>query len=148
MLQDRVFDLIKPFRNFETVLWQVHIEASRALLDIEFYRKGLDDTLSLFMIFVEEETSLRGLLLLASLFSLLPHSYSGFKAFILVISGQVKLAVHVMHLCQIRCGSELSSSVKSSTLVALLRLLGSRKAFNNVLLRHHLFCILQILAGR
>ncbi|XXG51107.1 hypothetical protein AAC387_Pa02g4956 [Persea americana] len=118
---DRVSDLIKPFRDLETVLWQVRIEASRALLDIEFYCKGLDEALSLFIIFVEEETSLRG---------------------------QVKLAVHVMHLCQIKCGPELSNAIKSSTLVALLRLLGSRKAFNNVFLRHHLFCILQILAGR
>lgn len=74
MLQDRVSDLIKPFRDLETVLWQVRIEASRALLDIEFYRKGLDEALSLFMIFVEEETSLRGLSLLASLSILLPSS--------------------------------------------------------------------------
>ena len=79
MLQDRVSDLIKPFRDLETVLWQVRIEASRALLDIEFYRKGLDEALSLFMIFVEEETSLRGLSLLASLSSLLPRLLEVFK---------------------------------------------------------------------
>ena len=79
MLQNRVSDLIKPFRDLETVLWQVRIEASRALLDIEFYRKGLDEALSLFMIFVEEETSLRGLSLLASLSSLLPRLLEVFK---------------------------------------------------------------------
>lgn len=79
MLQDRVSDLIKPFRDLETVLWQVRIEASRALLDIEFYRKGLDEALSLFMIFVEEETSLRGLSLLASLSSLLSRLLEVFK---------------------------------------------------------------------
>lgn len=79
MLQDRVSDLIKPFRDLETVLWQVRIEASRALLDIEFYRKGLDEALSLFMIFVEEETSLRGLSLLASLSSLLSCLLEVFK---------------------------------------------------------------------
>lgn len=79
MLQDRVSDLIKPFRDLETVLWQVRIEASRALLDIEFYCKGLDEALSLFMIFVEEETSLRGLSLLASLSSLLPRLLEVFK---------------------------------------------------------------------
>ncbi|XP_058078257.1 transcription initiation factor TFIID subunit 2 isoform X2 [Magnolia sinica] len=118
---DRVFDLIKPFRNFETALWQVRIEASRALLDLEFNCKGIDEALSLFMIFIEEEPSLRG---------------------------QVKLAVHMMHLCQIRSGSRAGDPINSSTLVALLCLLESRKSFNNVVLRHHLFCILQILAGR
>ncbi|XP_077241077.1 TBP-associated factor 2 isoform X2 [Tasmannia lanceolata] len=116
---DRVFCLIKPFRNFETAPWQVRIEASRALLDLEFYFKGIDSALSLFMEFLDEEPSLRG---------------------------QVKLAVHVMHMCQIR--HESFSDIQSLTLVALLRLLESRKAFNNVFLRHHLFCILQILAGR
>ncbi|KAF8407865.1 hypothetical protein HHK36_007002 [Tetracentron sinense] len=117
---DRVFELIKPFRNFET-LWQVRIEASRALLDLEFHCKGVDAALLLFLKYLEEEMSLRG---------------------------QVKLAVHAMRLCQIRYESEFDDNVKDPTLVALLCLFESRKAFNNVFLRHHLFCILQILAGR
>ncbi|OVA05041.1 Peptidase M1 [Macleaya cordata] len=117
---ERVCELIKPFRSFETV-WQIRIEASRALLDLEFNCKGIDAALSLFVKYLEEEVSLRG---------------------------QVKLAVHAMRLCQIRFGSEFEDDIKGPTLLALLRLLESRKAFNNVFLRHHLFCILQILAGR
>lgn len=65
-----------------------------------------------------------------------------------ILAGQVKLGVHAMRLCQIKGGSESDNDIKSSTLVALLRLLESRIAFNNVFLRHHLFCILRILAGR
>ncbi|KAJ4974000.1 hypothetical protein NE237_007174 [Protea cynaroides] len=117
---DHVFQLIKPFQNFDTH-WQVRIEACRALLDLEFHCKGIDAALSLFMTYVEEETSLRG---------------------------QVKLAVHAMRMCQISCGSESDDEIRSPTLVALLHLLESRKAFNNVFLRHYLFCILQILARR
>ncbi|XP_043715873.1 transcription initiation factor TFIID subunit 2 isoform X2 [Telopea speciosissima] len=117
---DHVFQLIKPFQNFGTN-WQVRIEASRALLDLEFHCKGADAALSLFMKYLEEEPSLRG---------------------------QVKLAVHAMRLCQIRCGSDSDDEIRSPTLVALLNLLESHKAFNNIFLRHCLFCILQILAGR
>lgn len=117
---DRVIELVKPFRDFQAI-WQVRIEASRALLGLEFHFKGIDAALSLFIKYVEEEPSIRG---------------------------QVKLGVHAMRLCQIKGGSESDNDIKSSTLVALLRLLESRIAFNNVFLRHHLFCILRILAGR
>lgn len=58
-MQDRIFDLIKPFRNLKS-LWQVRIEASRALLDLEFQYKGVNAALSLFIEFLEEEPSLRG----------------------------------------------------------------------------------------
>ncbi|KAK9278347.1 hypothetical protein L1049_027912 [Liquidambar formosana] len=119
-IPDRVFELVKPFRDFKT-MWQVRIEASRALLDLEFHCKGIDAALLLFMKYLEEEPSLRG---------------------------QVKLGVHVMRLCQINAGSASDGVIRSPTLVALLRLLESRIAFNNVFLRHHLFCILQLLAGR
>lgn len=64
------------------------------------------------------------------------------------IAGQVKLAVHATRLCKIRGGSDCDDEVQSQTLVALLRLLEGQMAFNNIFLRHHLFCILQILAGR
>ncbi|MCL7021840.1 hypothetical protein MKW94_002676, partial [Papaver nudicaule] len=118
-LQERVFELIKPFRSFEAV-WQIRIEASRALLDLEFSCKGIDAALSLFLTYLMEEVSLRG---------------------------QVKLAVHAMRLCQVRLGSGSEDDIKGPTLLALLRLLESRKAFNNVFLRHHLFCILQLASG-
>ncbi|PON86522.1 Coatomer beta subunit [Trema orientale] len=116
---DRVFDLLKPFRDAKAI-WQVRIEASRALLDLEFHCRGIDAALSLFMKYLEEEPSSRG---------------------------QVKLGVHTMRLCQIRGGSN-STDIKSQTLVNLLHLLEGRMAFNNVFLRHYLFCILQILGGR
>lgn len=63
-------------------------------------------------------------------------------------TGQVKLGVHALRLCQMRSGSNSDTDVKSETLVALLRLLESPMSFNNVILRHYLFCILQVLAGR
>lgn len=63
-------------------------------------------------------------------------------------TGQLKLGVHALRLCQIRSGSNSDTDVKSETLVALLRLLESPMSFNNVILRHYLFCILQVLAGR
>ncbi|XP_024957212.2 transcription initiation factor TFIID subunit 2 isoform X2 [Citrus sinensis] len=117
---DQVVKLIKPFRDFNTI-WQVRVEASRALLDLEFHCNGIDSALSLFIKSVEEEPSLRG---------------------------QVKLGIHAMRICQIKGGSDSNHEVDTVTLVALLNLLESRISFNNVFLRHHLFGILQILAGR
>lgn len=66
----------------------------------------------------------------------------------LSLSGQAKLGIHMIRLSQISAGSGSSDDPKSQTLVALLRLLESRVAFLNVFLRHHLFCILQVLSGR
>lgn len=60
----------------------------------------------------------------------------------------MKLGIHAVRLCQLRGGSDTDNTIKSETLVALLRLLESPIAFNNVNLRHYLFCILQVLAGR
>ncbi|KAK7330203.1 hypothetical protein VNO77_24390 [Canavalia gladiata] len=117
---DRVYELVKPFRDLKA-LWQVRIEASRALLDLEFHCKGLDSALLLFMKYIEEEHSLRG---------------------------QLKLATHVMRLCQMRDGLNSNDEITSQTLVSMLNLLEGRMAFNNVFLRHYLFCILQILARR
>ncbi|KAJ7956578.1 transcription initiation factor TFIID subunit 2 [Quillaja saponaria] len=117
---DRVSELIKPFRDLK-ILWQVRIEATRALLDLEFHCKGINAALLLFIRYLEEEPSLRG---------------------------QGKLSVHAMRLCQMRGGSNSNDEITSQTLVALLHLLEGQLAFNNVFLRHHLFSILQILAGR
>jgi hypothetical protein len=58
------------------------------------------------------------------------------------------LAVHVLRICQGNIDSNLSDQIKLPTLVGLLHLLGSKKSYNNVLLRHNVFCILQIAAGR
>lgn len=117
---DCVYELVKPFRD-QKAIWQVRIEASRALLDLEFHCKGIDSALLLFTKYVEEEPSLRG---------------------------KLKLATHVMKLCQMRDGLNSNDEITSQTLVSLLSLLEGRMAFNNVFLRHYLFCILQILAKR
>lgn len=117
---ERIVDLIKPFCSSKSQ-WQVRIEALRALLDLEYHCKGIDAALILFFNYLEEEPSLRG---------------------------QVKLGVHAMRLCQINGDSDDDHGVVRDTLVALLRLLESPAAFNNVTLRHYLFCILQVLAGR
>ena len=61
MMQDRIVELVKPFRDTKAI-WQVRIEASRALLDLEFHSSGIDAALSLFMKYVVEEPSLRGFL--------------------------------------------------------------------------------------
>ncbi|KAG9136034.1 hypothetical protein Leryth_022471 [Lithospermum erythrorhizon] len=117
---DRVTELIKPFRVAETS-WQIRIEACRALLDLEFQCKGIGSALMLFITFLDEETSVRG---------------------------QVKLGIHALRLCQIRGKSDSVNDIKSETLLALLRLLESPMSFNNVILRHYIFSMLQVLAGR
>ncbi|KAJ8753456.1 hypothetical protein K2173_019855 [Erythroxylum novogranatense] len=117
---DQVFELIKPFRNFKSI-WKVRVEASKALLDLEFHSKGIDAALSLFVRYLEKEPSLRG---------------------------QVKLATHAVRLCQMQDSSSCNNEIKSTTLLALICLLEGHIGFNNVFLRHHLFCILQILDGR
>ncbi|KAF2608416.1 hypothetical protein F2Q68_00046405 [Brassica cretica] len=111
--------LLEPFRKPDTIL-QVRIEASRALLDIEYESKGISSALSLFMKYVVEESSLRG---------------------------QVKLCVHTMRLCQIAVGCDSDDCVDTVSLLDLLHLFKSHVVFNNEFLRHHLFCIFQILAG-
>ncbi|TYH61377.1 hypothetical protein ES332_D07G047800v1 [Gossypium tomentosum] len=45
---DHVFELIKPFRDSKTI-WQVRIEASRALLDLEHHCNGINAALLLFI---------------------------------------------------------------------------------------------------
>ncbi|KAJ0255750.1 Transcription initiation factor TFIID subunit 2 [Hirschfeldia incana] len=112
--------LLEPFRKPDTIL-QVRIEASRALLDIEYESKGISSALSLFMKYVIEESSLRG---------------------------QVKLCVHTMRLCQIAVGFNSDDCVDTVSLLDLLHLFKSHVVFHNEFLRHHLFCIFQILAGR
>ncbi|XP_044947352.1 transcription initiation factor TFIID subunit 2 isoform X3 [Hordeum vulgare subsp. vulgare] len=117
---DRICELIAPFRSMDKP-WKVRIEASRVLLDLELHHKGLDAALLLFLKYTDEERSLRG---------------------------GTKLAVHVLRICQANIESNLTDQIKVPTLFGLLHLLSSKKAYNNVLLRHNVFCILQIAAGR
>lgn len=77
--QDRVYRLVETFRNSK-VMWQVRIEASRALLDLEFHSKGINAALLLFIKYVEEELSLRGcaLFVAKNLIILLDNTFSRF----------------------------------------------------------------------
>eukprot|EP01018_Ginkgo_biloba_P038987 Gb_36379 [translate_table: standard] len=112
-------ELIKPFQDVQTTLWQIRVEAMRALIDLKAHSKGLDIALSLAVKMIKEEPSLRV---------------------------QVKVLMRCLHLCQMK--GNLENTLNNSALAALLCLLQSRKAFNNVTLRHHIFCVLQTLAGR
>ncbi|KAG2643363.1 hypothetical protein PVAP13_2KG296800 [Panicum virgatum] len=117
---DRISELIAPFRNMDKP-WKVRIEASKVLIDLELHHKGLDAALLLFLKYVDEEKSLRG---------------------------AMKLAVHVLRLCQASTVPQFNDQISLTTLIGLLHLLAGAKAYNNVFLRHHVFCILQVAAGR
>ncbi|KAL8517741.1 hypothetical protein ACS0TY_015824 [Phlomoides rotata] len=116
---DHVIELIKPYRVSKT--WQIQVAASKALLELEFQCKGIDAALTLLIKYLNDETSLRG---------------------------QTKLVVCALRLSQMTSQSNHGNDIKSETLVSLLRLLDSHLAFNNVALRHYIFCILQVLGGR
>ena len=58
-LQDRICELIAPFRNIDKP-WKVRIEASRVLLDLELHHKGLNAAVLLFLKYIDEEKSLQG----------------------------------------------------------------------------------------
>ncbi|KAL6507752.1 hypothetical protein OROGR_023947 [Orobanche gracilis] len=116
---DRVIELIKPYWMSKT--WRIRVAARKALLELEFHCKGIDGALTLFISYLNNETSLRG---------------------------QTKLGVCALRLSQMSSRLDCDSDVKSETLVTLLRLLESPLAFNNVSLRHYIFCILQVLAKR
>ncbi|PUZ70664.1 hypothetical protein GQ55_2G251900 [Panicum hallii var. hallii] len=117
---DRICVLISPFRNMDKP-WKVRIEASRVLIDLELHHRGLDAALLLFLKYVDEEKSLRG---------------------------ATKLAVHVLRLCQASTVPHFNDQISLTTLIGLLHLLAGAKAYNNVFLRHHVFCIVQVAAGR
>ncbi|KAL6846135.1 hypothetical protein ACP4OV_023583 [Aristida adscensionis] len=117
---DHICELIGPFRNMDKP-WKVRIEASRVLIDLELHHKGLDSALLLFLKYVDEEKSLRG---------------------------ATKLAVHVLRICQASIDPHLNDQIELATLLGLLHLLAGKKAHDNVFLRHNVFCILQIVAGR
>lgn len=65
-----------------------------------------------------------------------------------MITGQVKLCVHTMRLCQLAVGGDSDDYVGVVSLLDLLHFFKSPVVFNNEFLRHHLFCIFQVLAGR
>lgn len=123
------------------------MEANKVLLNLEFHYKGLDEAISLFLKFLEEEQSLRGSITSITFIA----CKCDFSCLVLIsscITGQSKLALHVIHLCQVNVEAKTDNQISYATLISLLDLLSSRKSYNNIFLRHHVFCILQIIAGR
>ncbi|KAK6139962.1 hypothetical protein DH2020_026338 [Rehmannia glutinosa] len=118
---DRIIELIKPYRTSKT--WQIRVAASRALLELEFQCKGTDAALILFIRYLNNESSLQ-------VFSYTSYTHNS-------------LVAHIFHSIPY-----LDKPNYVDTLVTLLRLLESPLAFNNVILRHYIFCILQVLARR
>ncbi|XP_057777972.1 transcription initiation factor TFIID subunit 2-like [Salvia miltiorrhiza] len=116
---DHVVELIRPYRVSKT--WQIRIAASRGLVELEVQCKGIDAALKLFIEYLNDETSLRG---------------------------QTKLGLCALRISQMINQSNGDNGIKSDTLVSLLRLLESPLAFNNIMLRHYVFCILHVLAKR
>lgn len=116
---ERLEELIKPFQNAQSTPWQIRLETIKSLIDLEAHKNGLDVALSSAVQLIVDESSLRV---------------------------QKKAAMHCLHLCQMK--RNLGNRINSSVLSDLLHLLESRKAFVNVNLRHHIFCVLQNLAGR
>lgn len=116
---DNLIEIIRLYRVSKTC--QIRVAASRALLELESQCKGTDAALKLFIRYLNDETSLRG---------------------------QAKLGICALRLSQMTTQPDCGNDVNSDTLVALLRLLESPLAFNNITLRHYIFCILQVLAGR
>ena len=143
LLQDRISELIAPFRNMDKP-WKVRIEASKVLIDLELHHKGLDAALLLFLKYVDEEKSLRGWLagVLFSFFACFDFFWHA------LVAGATKLSVHVLRLCQASTVPHFNDQISLTTLIGLLHLLAGAKAYNNVFLRHHVFCILQVAAGR
>lgn len=167
-MQDHIIEHIRPYRVSKT--WQIQIAASRCLLELEFQCKGIDAALQLFINYLNDETSLRGFCFFGSLpcdspvahimfafyircpyYKLIlvaSHRTSILNLLIFIYAGQTKLGVCALRISQMIRRSDGDNYLKSDTLIALLRLLESPLAFNNVTLRHYIFCILQVLANR
>lgn len=143
-LQDRICELVAPFRSMDKP-WKVRIEASRVLIDLELHHKGLDAALLLFLKYVDEEKSLRGWIARVRLAYFVCFAISFDMK---TVAGATKLAVHVLRICQASIVPYVSDQINLTTLIGLLHLLAGTKAYNNVFLRHHVFCILQVAAGR
>lgn len=141
---------MRSFRSNQKVHWKVRMEASKALLTLQFHWNGLGEALSLFLEFVGQEASLRGIVTItrSCLCTAIYFPFGVLTSHLPWIAGQVKLAAHAMRLCEVNPEPDGRETLSVPTLVALLRLLGSRKAYSNVYLRHHLFCMLQVVAGR
>lgn len=68
VIQVHIIDIVKPYRVMQSITWRVRIEAGMALLELEFYYKGVDASLTLYFSFLNEEPSFRGLFSSVSIF--------------------------------------------------------------------------------
>ncbi|KAL2651150.1 hypothetical protein R1flu_019278 [Riccia fluitans] len=111
--------LLQPFGDALTNTRQVRVTAFQALLELEARFRGLDAAINLALRLVKRDPSL---------------------------TVQCKIMEHVISICLMK--NQLNSTMSSTTLAALVGQLHTSESFPNVLLRHHIFSVLQILAGR
>ncbi|KAL3700556.1 hypothetical protein R1sor_018578 [Riccia sorocarpa] len=111
--------LLEPFCDAVSNSRQIRVTAFQGLLELEARFRGLDAAISVALRLVKRDPSL---------------------------TVQCKILEHVISICLMK--NQLNSAMSSSTLAALLEQLDSSESFRNVLLRHHVFTVLQILAGR
>ncbi|KAH8975592.1 hypothetical protein BDL97_01G166800 [Sphagnum fallax] len=117
---ERIKRLLQPFTGGPTTTrWQVRVAAMKALVDLEVQAQGLQAAVILAVHFMEADPSLRV---------------------------QSKVMKHLLHVASNKKNGTLD--IGGSATAELLSLLRSSTAFHNVLLRHHLFSFLQVLAGR
>eukprot|EP00250_Pteridium_aquilinum_P006300 c16246_g1_i1 orf=741-4946(+) len=116
---DHIEKILSPFKDPKTAHWQVRAVVLQGLLELEIHLKGLDSGINLAFQLVSADPSMRV---------------------------QTKVFAYILRVSTLL--EELKETVKISTLGRLMLLLQSREAFNNTLLRHHAFCVLQVLAGR
>ncbi|BBM98136.1 transcription initiation factor TFIID subunit 2 [Marchantia polymorpha subsp. ruderalis] len=111
--------LLQPFGDAQSSTRQVRVNALQALLELEARFRGLDASVNLALRLVKKDPSL---------------------------TVQCKVMEHVINICLLK--DEISTTMSGSTLAALVEQFDSSESFSNVLLRHHIFSVLQILAGR
>ncbi|KAH7306785.1 hypothetical protein KP509_22G030300 [Ceratopteris richardii] len=106
-------------RNCKSTHWRVRADILRAMIDLDIHIHGLDSGINLALQLAASEPSSR-----------------------------VRTKVFAKLVHDVTLLDEIESSVKQTTFSRLISFLQSREVFENVLVRHHLFCMLQILAGR
>ncbi|XP_024359807.1 transcription initiation factor TFIID subunit 2 isoform X2 [Physcomitrium patens] len=116
---ERVKLLLKQFKDRDKINWRVRVAALKALLDIEYYSKGLEAAVILALQLI--------------------HSEFSFPV-------KSKIMKHVGRIASLI--EKGSCKIGSVSVARLMTLLKSSTAFHNVMLRHSVFSFLQVLAGR
>ncbi|CAM6102974.1 unnamed protein product [Calypogeia fissa] len=116
---ERLKQLLRPFGDVQNTTQLVRVTALQSLLEVEARSEGLDSAAQLALRLVEIDPSLKV---------------------------QSKIMQHMIDLFGLK--GQLNITLSGKTYEALVRKLDSVGSFSNVLLRHHLFSLVQILAGR